>query len=52
VTFAEAPDQSRAAPERHAIAGVDVDYPSGTWLDVEAPAIKQALSTAPTGYRA
>ncbi len=32
-----------------AIAGVEVDYPSETWLDVEVPKIKQALSIAPTG---
>jgi fermentation-respiration switch protein FrsA (DUF1100 family) len=32
-----------------AIAAVEVDYPSETWLDVEVPAIKQALSTAPEG---
>jgi pimeloyl-ACP methyl ester carboxylesterase len=32
-----------------AIAGVDVDYPSETWLDVEVPAIKRQLSIAPTG---
>ena len=32
-----------------AIAGVDVDYPSETWVDVEVPAIKDELSTAPTG---
>jgi len=32
-----------------AIAGVEVDYPSETWLDVEVPAIKQELSEAPDG---
>jgi hypothetical protein len=32
-----------------AIAEVEVDYPSETWLDVEVPAIKAELSTAPGG---
>jgi len=32
-----------------AIAGVEVDYPSETWLNVEVPAIKQELSIAPDG---